>query len=162
MIVKENNKYQPPTPIYDIKDKKLKEKLINILNHIDEIENKKIKDFEESVKKFRNDKNYKLRDFLLKGYFLFKAVNEINEEIIKNKERFLVDFTDKAYDKFFNQTLLYFKEYYDYENETFNMDAINIDTYHLDLSIKNHTNDKEFIPNLKKINNNLPKLYVGV
>ena len=99
---------------------------------------------------------------MLKGYFLFKSGNEINEEIIKNKERFLVDFTDKAYDKFFNQTLLYFKEYYDYENETFNMDAINIDTYHLDLSIKNHTNDKEFIPNLKKINNNLPKLYVGV
>ena len=35
-------------------------KIINILNHIDEIENKKIKHFEESVKKFRNDKNYKL------------------------------------------------------------------------------------------------------
>ena len=86
MIVKENNKYQPPTPINDIKDKKLKEKLVNILNHIDEIENKKIKDFEESVKKFRNDKNYKLRDFLLKGYFLFKAGNKINEEIIKNKD----------------------------------------------------------------------------
>ena len=35
-------------------------KIINILTHIDEIENKKIKYFEESVKKFRNDKNYKL------------------------------------------------------------------------------------------------------
>ena len=35
-------------------------KIINIPNHIDEIENKKIKYFEESVKKFRNDKNYKL------------------------------------------------------------------------------------------------------
>ena len=49
--MKENYKYPPPTPINDIKDKKLEEKLINILNHIDEIENKKIKDFEESVKK---------------------------------------------------------------------------------------------------------------
>ena len=78
---------------------------------------------------------------------MFKSGNEINEEIIKNKERFLVGFTDKAYDKFFNQTLLYFKEYYDYENETFNLDAINMDTYHLDLLIKNHTNDKKFIPN---------------
>ena len=37
-----------------------------------------------------------------------------------------------------------------------------MDTYHLDLLIKNHTNDKEFIPNFKKINNNLPRLYVGV
>ena len=69
MIVKENNKYQPPTPINDIKDKTIKEKLINILNHIDEIENKKFKDFEESVKKFRNDKNYKLRDFFVKRIF---------------------------------------------------------------------------------------------
>ena len=50
---------------------------------------------------------------------MFKAVQDINEKLIKNQERFLVDFTDKAYDKFFNQTLLYFEEYYDYENETF-------------------------------------------
>ena len=86
--MKENCKYPPPTPINDIKDKKLEEKLINILNHIDEIENKKIKDFEESVKKFRNDKNYKLTDFLLRRHFLFKAVHDINEKLIKNKERF--------------------------------------------------------------------------
>ena len=86
--MKENYKYPPPTSINDIKDKKLEEKLINILNHIDEIENKKIKDFEESVKKFRNDKNYKLTDFLLRRHFLFKAVHDINEKLIKNKERF--------------------------------------------------------------------------
>ena len=86
--MKENYKYPPPTPINDIKDKKLEEKLINIFNHIDEIENKKIKDFEESVKKFRNDKNYKLTDFLLRRHFLFKAVHDINEKLIKNKERF--------------------------------------------------------------------------
>ena len=117
--MKENYKYPLPTPINHIKDKKLEEKLISILNHNDEIENKKIKDFEEPVKNFRNDKIYKLAYFLLTRHFLFKAVQDINEKLIKNKERFLVDFTDKAYDKFFNQTLLYFEEYYDYENETF-------------------------------------------
>ena len=42
------------------------------------------------------------------------------------------------------------------------MDAIDMDTYHLDLLIKKHTNDKKFIPNFKKIYTNLPKLYAGV
>ena len=162
MIVKQSNKYPLPTPINDINDKKLKEKLINIFNHIDEIENKKIKDFEGLVKKIRNDKNYKLTNFLLKIHFLFKAVHELNEEFLKNEEIFLVDFTDKAYEKFFDQTLLYFEEYYDYENETFNMDAIDMDTCHLDLLIKKHKNDKKFIPKFKKISTNLPKLYAGV
>ena len=31
------------------------------------------------------------------------------------------------------------------------MDAINMDTYHLDLLIKIHANDKKFIPNKKII-----------
>ena len=57
MIVKENNKYPPPTPITDIKNKKLKEKLINVLNLIDEIANKKINDLEESVKNLQIKKN---------------------------------------------------------------------------------------------------------
>lgn len=57
MIVKENNKYPPPTPIKDIKNKKLKEKLINVLNLIDEIANKKINDLEESVKNLQIKKN---------------------------------------------------------------------------------------------------------
>ena len=33
-------------------------------------------------------KNYKLTDFLLRRHFLFKAVHDINEKLIKNKERF--------------------------------------------------------------------------
>ena len=37
-----------------------------------------------------------------------------------------------------------------------------MDTYYFDLLIKNYTNDKTFITNLKKIDTNLPKLYVGV
>ena len=93
---------------------------------------------------------------------MFKAVHKLNEELLKNEEILLVDFTDKAYEKFFDQTLFYFEEYYDYENETFNMDAIDMNTYHLDLLIKKHANDKKFIPNFKKIYTNLPKLYAGV
>ena len=57
MIEKENNKYPPPTLINDINNERLKEKLLNALNLIDEISDKKITDFEESRKKFNNDKN---------------------------------------------------------------------------------------------------------
>ena len=112
MIEKENNKYPPPTLINDIKNKKLKEKLINILNNIDEISNKKINDFEESVKKFKNVKNYKLTNFLQERHFMFKAIHEINEEITKNKEGFQMM--------------------------------------------------KIFITHFKKLETNLPKLYIGV
>ena len=48
--MKENYKYPPPTPINDIKDKKLEEKLINKLNHIDEIENRKLKILKNQLK----------------------------------------------------------------------------------------------------------------
>ena len=162
MTVK-NIKYPPPpTTINAIKDNKLKQKLINILNHIDGIENNKIKDFEESVGKFKNDKSYKLIDPLLRRQFLFKAVKEVNEKVIKNNEELLLDFTDKAYDKFITQTLFYFKDYYDYENETVDLDAIGIDTYHLDSLIKKHTNDKKIIGEFKKLNTNLPTLYEKV
>ena len=78
-----------------------------MLNLIDEIIDKKINDFEEWGKKFKNNQNYKLTNFLLQRHFMFKAVHEINEELAKNKEGFLVDFVDEAYNVFDNQTLLY-------------------------------------------------------
>ena len=63
MIGQENSKYPPPNLIKDFKDERLEEKLLNVLNLIDEIGDKKINDFEESVKKFNNDKSYKLTNF---------------------------------------------------------------------------------------------------
>ena len=55
MIEKENNKYPPPTLINDIEIENSKEKIINILNLIDEISDKKINDFEVSVKNFTDN-----------------------------------------------------------------------------------------------------------
>ena len=74
MNEKKNNKHPAPTLINDIKNEKIKEKLINILNLIDEISDKKRNDFEESVKNFTNDKNYNLTNFLLERHFISKAV----------------------------------------------------------------------------------------
>ena len=164
MVEKKNNKHPAPTLIDDIKNEKIKEKLINILNLIDVISDKKINEFQESVKNFTNDKNYNLTNFLLERHFIFKAVQEINEKFTKNKEGFLLDFVDEAYNVFDEQTLLYWEErgYYDYEDETFNKSAINTDFYYLDPLIKKPTKDKTFIPHFKKLETNLPRLYIGV
>ena len=47
---------------------------------------KKVNEFEESVRKFSNDKNYKLRNLLLKRHFLNKVVQEVNKELIEKKK----------------------------------------------------------------------------
>ena len=47
---------------------------------------KKVNEFEESVKKFSNDKNYKLINLLLKRHFLNKVVQEVNKELIEKKK----------------------------------------------------------------------------
>ena len=74
----------PPTSIDDIKDKKLKVHLQSIPTVIDEIKDKKISEFEESVRKFRNDKNYKLTNLLLKRHF-----QEVNKGLIEKKKIYL-------------------------------------------------------------------------
>ena len=68
MINIEYVKYSP-TSIDDIEDKKLKGNLKRILTLIDEVKDKRISEFEESIRKFSNDKNYKLTKLLLKRIF---------------------------------------------------------------------------------------------
>ena len=67
----------------------------------------KINEFEESCRKFQNDKNYKLTNLLLKRHFLIKAVQEVNKELIKKKQIFRVDFSYDSYFFFLKQTEFY-------------------------------------------------------
>ena len=130
---------------------------------INEIKDKKIKDFEESVKTFKNDENYEFKNLLLERYFFFKAVQEINKELTRNKEEFLVDFTNELRTFFDEQTLFYWKEkgYFNYDNSRLYVNLAKEDLYYLDLVIKEHTKDKEFISNFKKLETNLSVLYIG-
>ena len=130
---------------------------------INEIKDKKIKDFEESVKTFKNDENYEFKNLLLERYFFFKAVQEKNEELTRNKEGFLVDFTNELRTFFDEQTLFYWEEkgYFNYDNSRLYVNLAKEDLYYLDLVIKEHTKDKEFISNFKKLETNLPVLYIG-
>ena len=130
---------------------------------INEIKDKKIKDFEESVKTFKNDENYEFKNLLLERYFFFKAVQEINEELTRNKEGFLVDFTNELRTFFDEQTLFYWEEkgYFNYDNSRLYVNLAKEDLYYLDLVIKERTKDKEFISNFKKLETNLSVLYIG-
>ena len=130
---------------------------------INEIKDKKIKDFEESVKTFKNDENYEFKNLLLERYFFFKAVQEINEELTRNKEGFLVDFTNELRTFFDEQTLFYWEEkgYFNYDNSRLYVNLAKEDLYYLDLVIKEHTKDKEFISNFKKLETNFSVLYIG-
>ena len=77
----------PPTSIDDIKDEKIKTDLKRIPILIDQIEAKKIREFEESVRKNGGDKNYKIRNLLLRRNFLIKTVHAVNKELIKKEEK---------------------------------------------------------------------------
>ena len=135
MIEKENSKH---SVIYvnDIKNEKLKEKLNNISILIKEIKDKKVNDFEELVKKIKNDENYKFKNILLERHFFFKAFQEINEELRKNKEGLLIDFTKLS--SFFDEQTLFYQEekgYFSYDNNTLHINLANEDLYYLDLVI---------------------------
>ena len=89
------------------KDEKSSKKLKIIVVSVIENRNKKSRDFQKAVKKFKNDENYEFIDPIIEGQFLFKAVQELNEKEIKDREVYLIDFTDRIYDYFNKETILY-------------------------------------------------------
>ena len=162
MTERRNNKYLGIS-VKDIENENLKEKFKKILPLIKEISDKKANDFQKSVKKFKNNENYEYKQILIERHFLFRAIQEINEELTKNKEGFLIDLSDMVRDFFDDQTLFYWeeKEYFDFDTNTLNINSANEDLYYLDLVIKEHTKDKELVSHLKKLETNLPVLYVS-
>ena len=146
MTERKNNK-RLGISVKDIENENLKEKFKETLLLIKEISDKKANDFQKSVKKFKNDENYEYKQILIERHFLFRAIQEINEELTKNKEGFLIDLGDMVRDLFDDQTLFYWegKGYFDFDTNTLNINSANEDLYYLHLVIKEHTNDKELV-----------------
>ena len=144
-------------------DEETREKLKYPLLSVIENRNKKSKDFQKSVKKFKNDENYKFIHPLIERHFLFKAVQELNEEVVKNKEIILVDFTDRIYEYFRRQAMLYCKRkgFYN-KGGDLDEDALNEEFNYIEQVIKQHTNDEEFIPWIKKLQTDLPTSYIDI
>ena len=162
MVERKNNK-SLHISVKDIENEKLKEKSKYIPSLIKEISDKKANDFQKLVKKFKNDENYEFKHILIERDFLFRAIQEINEDLTRNKEGFLIDLGDMVRYFFDEQTLFYWEEkgYFDFDTNTLNINSANEDLYYLDLVIKEHTKDKELISHLKKLETNIPVLYVS-
>ena len=144
------------------KDEETREKLKYLFPSVIENRNKKSKGFQKLVKKFKNDENYEIIHPLIEIQFLFKAVQKLNEEVVKNKKK-LVDLTDRIYELFRRQTMLYCKrkEFYN-EDGDLDENAINEEFNYIEQVIKQHTNDQEFIPWIKKLETNLPTSYIDI
>ena len=92
---------------------------------------------------------------LVDRHFFFRAIQEINKELIKNIKEFLIDITT-ALRKFFDQEALVYwelKGYYHVQENILDVKLASRDLQCLELLIKEHTNDEELIPYLKKIRN---------
>ena len=84
------------------KNVRFREKLKEIASLIIEIKNKKSKNFQKTVKKFKNNENYEFNHPLIERYFLFKALQEVDQQLTKNNEGFSFDFSSKFH-AFFEQ-----------------------------------------------------------
>ena len=150
MIEKENTKTLNII-FNDPKYEKIREKLKNIVPLIIEIKNKKCKDFEKTIKKFKNDENYEFKNLMIERHIFFKALKEINEELTKNKEGFLIDFSSKLHKIFNDQTLFYWRmKRFITEDEILGINLVAEDFYYLELVIKQNANDNELIPYIDK------------
>ena len=132
--------------INNMKNNKLKEKILNIGDYIKEIINKKTEEFDKSVKKFKNDESYdqSINNPLIHRHFFFRVIQEINKELIKNNEHFSIDITTALGNFFEQQTLVYWElnGYYNIEENTSNEKLVIRDLQCLKLIIKEHTNDE--------------------
>ena len=127
------------------------------------LEVKKVKIFKKQLKKIKNDENYKFYHPLIERHFLYKAVQEINEESAKNKKGFLLDFTSRLHKIFEDEIMLYWKLIGCItEDEILGINLVNEDSDILNAIITEHTNDKKFIPFVKKLKTDLIVIYIDV
>ena len=83
--------------------------------------------------------------------------------MIKKKKKFRVDFAYDACILFHYRTEFYWKEHGHYNyNGTISKFHVNQDGYVLDLIIKKHTNDEEFIMYHEELKTKLPVVYVDL
>ena len=56
------------------------------------------------------DYTYEMNDPLLTRHFLFKAIEEVNDDLIKNKKPYTVDFGYETAKHFINETEAYWQK----------------------------------------------------
>ena len=82
---------------------------------------------------------------------MYKAAQQINKELTKNKEEFLLDFTSRLQKFFDDELMLYWRlNGYINEDEILGINLVNKDFDQLNTIITEYTNDKKIIPFVKK------------
>ena len=92
-----------------IKNDQLRKEFENTIHIVFNIRDKKIEEF---LKYFRMaiDYTYEMNDPLLTRHFLFKAIEEVNDDLIKNKKPYTVDFGYETAKHFINETEAYWQK----------------------------------------------------
>ena len=125
----------------------LKMKNLEIIpNIIKDIRNKKINDF-ETVFRIAIDHTYEMKDLLLIRQFLFKAIEEVNNELIENNKPCRVDFGYDAGTHFLNETKTYWEKKKFYNNNGA-LDHFKLGRHTV---ISGYTNDDELILFLEEL-----------
>ena len=91
-----------------IKNNHILEDFSNLVNIIYNIRNKKIKDFVK-IYQIAVDHTYEIDDPLLIRHLLLETVEEINNNLIKNKKPYRVDFGYNMLADFLNEDDAYYK-----------------------------------------------------
>ena len=122
---------------------------------------KKVKIFKKLLKKFKNNENYEFNHPLIERHFLFKALQEVDEQLTTNNEGFLFDFSSKFH-AFFEQWLMFYRrmEGHITGDDILGINLVNKYFYYLDQVIKQNTGDKEFTPWIENLKTDLPVIYI--
>ena len=146
--------------INTIEGDQLRKELESIPDTIKYIRDKKIKDF---VTIFRTaiDYTYKIDDPLLIRRFLFKAVEEVNDDLIKNNEPYRIDFGYDISLHFLNDTKTYWEKNGFYNDDgTLNHPKLANHMETLNMIIRVYTADgDELILFPKKLETNLVVIF---
>ena len=87
----------------------------------------------------------------------------MNEKLTKVKEGFLIDFTSRFHNFFYDQAMFHWwMNVYITEDEVLGINLVDEDYYYLDLVIKQNPKDKEFVPDVKTLKPDLPVRYWDV
>ena len=137
-----------------IKNDHLRKELESIPDIVGNIRDKKIEDLLMIFRK-AIDRTFEMEDRILNKH-LFKAVEEVNDDLIKNNKPYRVDFRDEACSFFINETKTYWEKHgFDNDDGTLNHFRLGRYMETLDLIIRRYTDDDpELILYPKKIKRN--------
>ena len=92
---------------------------------------------------------------------MYKAVQEINKELTKNKREILLDFSSRLHKVIEDELMLYWRlNGYITEDEILRINLVNEDFDHLNAIIIKYTTDKKFVPFFKKLETDSTVIYI--